>query len=367
MEYEGYQLYWLDVTTGRVGAPITAASCTWDIELNKTESISMTVHKSGLPTITPRLYTPPTGGVLLTHTGRDGIEYPIIAGPVIDWGTETRTTLEVKAAGLRWIFEHRTIWENLEFKGTTLGEIAWALAAHGMARPGGALPLVHGTLADSGGRQRTYEAWNVANNTIAKRWSELSQVQRGPDIMIRPRFTDTHHHKIEWVFMHGTEQYPFIAQGWAPDFDTTPAACEIADVRVTSSGKDIVNRVWYTGAGEGPGTAIAYAENLAPLAAGAPYLEAVLSDADQADPRILREKAAGVLAVRQQMVDQVTLEFPANSRKTPLGSFFVGDTAVVTLTGWLTVPDGSRDMRIIKMSGSLDPEVTLDFQEVQAW
>ena len=55
-----------------------------------------------------------------------------------------------------------------------------------------------------------------------------------------------------------------------------------------------------------------------------------MSDADQASPDVLRQKAHGELLSRQAMIDQVTLTFAANSRKTPLGSFFVGDTANVT-------------------------------------
>ena len=91
-----------------------------------------------------------------------------------------------------------------------------------------------------------------------------------------------------------------------------------------------------------------------------------MSDADQANVAVLRQKAEGALVARQKMIDQVTLKFPAGSRKTPLGAFFVGDVAAVTTRGWLSIPDGTRDMRIIKMSGSLESEVTIDFQEA-AW
>ena len=48
---------------------------------------------------------------------------------------------------------------------------------------------------------------------------------------------------------------------------------------------------------------------------------------------------------------------------THLGTFFVGDIAAVTLNGWISVPSGTYPMRIIKMTGSLNSDVTLDFQE----
>ena len=79
-----------------------------------------------------------------------------------------------------------------------------------MNRPGGGLPVVHGVQGGLGAqtRERTYERWNVANNLIGKRWSELSAVINGPDIMLRPRWKSETHTHIEWVFMHGVEEYP---------------------------------------------------------------------------------------------------------------------------------------------------------------
>ena len=217
-----------------------------------------------------------------------------------------------------------------------------------------------------GERERTYEGWNLANNLIGKRWTELSGVINGPDIMIRPRWADDAQTRVEWALLHGTEAYPFIAQDWVPDFDTTADMGEVPDVSVTSSGKNLVHRIWCTGAGEGEGTARAHAEILSSVwRRGQPFVEDVMSDADQASPDVLRQKAHGELLSRQAMIDQVTLTFAANSRKTPLGSFFVGDTANVTLAGWKTIPDGTRPMRIIKMNGDLSPQVTLDFQQAQ--
>lgn len=361
----GYAIYWLDPRTGHIGAPIQATNLSWSIELNKTEELELTVHKPALAPIPNYLWTPPTGGVLLTHTDHNGVEHPIVAGPITDWGTETQTTLQIKAAGLRYFFENRTIRATLEYRNTSLGQIAWNLAQHGMDRPGGGFPLRHGTPDDTGDRQRTYERWNVANNLIGKRWRELSNVINGPDIMIRPQYVDDTKTRIEWLFVHGTEAYPFIAQTWQPDFDTTAAATEIADITVTSTAKGLANRIWCTGAGEGEGTAIAYAEDPTYPEKGHPSLEAVITDSDQANTEVLHQKAAGALATRQAMIDQVTIKAPAASRKAPLGTFFVGDTASVTLTGWLSIPAGTRNMRIIKMSGGGEPEITIDFQEAQ--
>ncbi|WP_314455800.1 hypothetical protein [Rothia aeria] len=364
----GFKLYWIHPVTGEVGAYINPESGgSFTIALNSVEELPFTVHKNPPNPHNPDGGAPHTGGALLTHTGADSVEYPIVAGYIADWGKETLHTLEIKIKGIRGIFENRTIWQHLEYRGTTLGEIAWQLCLHGMDRPGGHLPITRATPdQETAARERTYEKWNVSNNLIGKRWKEITEVINGPDLMFRPKWANKEHTLIEWEFCAGGEAYPFIPQAWVPDFDTTPALAQIEEVSITSTGKDLVNRVWCTGSGEGEGTAIAFAENLRSVYEhNAPFIEAVMSDSDQSTVDVLRQKAEGALQARQEMIDQVTLSFLASSPKTPLGSFHVGDTANVTLAGWLSIPDGTRAMRIIKMSGDLSGKITLDFQEAK--
>ncbi|MEX3609773.1 hypothetical protein VVR12_01835 [Rothia sp. LK2588] len=358
-----FALYFIRTTTGEVGSRVDPLSLSWSIALNKSDSISATIPKEKLRKTDKLWWHPWSGGLLVTFTDHQGFERPLAAGPITDWGTEDGHSLQVSASGIRTIFEKRTVWENLSYTGLSLGSIAWRLVQHGMDKPGGGLPIVHGAPDESGIHQRTYERWNLANNAVEKRLTELSEVINGPDIMFRPRWKDDSHRQIVWDFVHGTNLDPYIAQSWTPDFDTTTALSDIAGVDITSTGKHLVNRVWYTGAGEGEGVARDYAENLKAVEEGSPFLEKVESDADQADASVLKSKAQGDLTASTEMLDQVTLKVSTTSTKNPLGSFYVGDLARVTLDGWLSVPDGTRDMRIIKMAGSTSHEITLDFQE----
>lgn len=359
----GWHLYSLLTTTGEVGSELDPTSGSWSIELNKTESLQATVKKSKLRGRQEKWWHPWSGGLLLTFTSNDGVERPIVAGPITDWGAESRDELSFTGAGIRAIFEHRTVWADLAYKDMTYGDIAWALIQHGMDRSGGSLPIVHGIPQETGRYQRTYEKWNLQNNTIDKRLTELSEVINGPDMMFRPRWVDDTHRRIEWVLVHGTAFSPYIPQDWQPDFDTTAAASGVQSPSIRSTGKSLRSRIWYTGAGEGEGIVREYAEDLTDLEEGMPFLEEVFSDSDQDTPEILRNKAGGALATASHMVDQVTFSVRANSTKAPWGSYFVGDTASVTLKGWISVPDGTRNMRIIKANGGLDMAVTLDFQE----
>lgn len=356
--------YFIATTSGQVGPSAKATSGSWAIELNGTESGSLVVPKSQLRAVGREWFDPRAGGgVLLTYT-HEGVERPIVAGPVLSWPTETAESLTISFAGIREVFERRTLDRDLRFDGPSLGAIGWELAVEGMNKPGGALPVVYAGRPEQSGRERTYEAWNLSNNWIGKRWSELSDVEAGPDIMLRPQWTDGTKTAIEWAFVHGTEADPGIPQEWVPDFDGTAARGNLAGLSVRTSGANLASRVWATGAGEGNGVARAYAQNLASVNAGAPFLEAVISEPDQEVESKLREKAAGVLALSQDVLVQITAEARADDRKAPAGTYHVGDLANVTLPDdLLTVPAGTRALRIVKASGDLGRTVTLDFQE----
>lgn len=360
----GWKVYALRTTTGEVGSEYSPVAGSWSIELNKIEDFSITVKKKDLLKRERLWWYPWSGGVLFTYTGEDGIEHPVVAGPIHDYGTETTEELQLSCAGIRKIFEHRVIDKNVRFEKMTYGDMSWRLIQLAMDKPGGSLPIVHGIPEEEGRFEKSYEGWNLANNAVDKLLTERSELINGPDMMFRPRWVPgSNKRRIEWVFVHGTQLNPLIPQSRQPDFDTTTTRSEVAAPSIKSSGEALRHRIWYTGAGEGEGIARTYAENLKGVENGQPFLETVASEADQASLDKLFEKAQGLLAAQSQMIDQLTFKTHARSKKNPLGSFFVGDIATVTLKDWITIPDGSREMTIIKMNGSLSDEVTIDFQE----
>lgn len=362
----GWKVYPILTTTGEVGSELDPVSGSWSIELNKTEEFSATFKKKDLLKHSRYWWFPWSGGLLFTHTDSTGVETPIVAGPITDYGSETVDSLELKCGGIRKVLAKRNVWEHLEYRSMSYGEIAWALVRHGMdGRPGGALPIVHGVPYEAGRFERTYEAWNLANNGIDKLLTDLSNVQLGPDIMFVPRWVEgIEQRRIEWVMYHGTNSAQSLPYVGSVDFDTTAPQADIGEPSVSSSAAGLAHRFWYTGAGEGEGTAREYAEDLTAVYRDKmPFLESVSSDADQPGAEQLRAKAAGALAANREMVDQVTFMVRANSEKTPMGSIRVGGFASVTLRGWINIPDGTRSMMIVKANGNLSDAVTLDFQE----
>lgn len=357
-------------TTGELGPSVDPTSGSWSIELNKTESGSITVPKARLRQIEPAWWNPGAGGVVYAYHQPNGTVIPWVAGVITGWPDETDDNLTLDWSGPRKILSQRIITEDLKLTGMSLGTIAWEIVKHLMARkPAGGLPIVHGTDEEDtltgADHTRTYDGWNVSNNDGDKRLTELSGVENGPDIMFRPRWTDDTQRAFEWVMVHGTEGRPPIAQTWYPDFDTTGARSGITDVKITSSADAVVNRVWATGAGEGAAVARTYAEDLSSLRHRVPFTERVITDNDQADTAKLLVKAKGELAASLHMVDQVDFSTRADSPKYPLGSYFVGDNGLVTMRGWIAIPDGTRPMRILKMSGNLDEKISLSFQSDQ--
>lgn len=358
--------YLIEATTGRVGRRLDPAALTWSEEVNGPGGGSVTLKKSNLKSLDRRRYSAKWGGIIICYVDPWGVEHPYTGGPFMGKATETRTTWATNFAGLWDVFESRVIERNLVYRGTSYGNIAWALAREGMNKPGGALPLVRGTAPDTGTRERTYDAWNLSNNGIAKRWKELTEVIGGPDIIFRPQWADEHHTRVEWAMYHGTTNQPEIAQDWTPAWDTTAARTDVVDISITTDPDAMTSRVWGTGAGESETTVIVRADDSDLVARGFMFSEVIISDSDQAKPDPILAKAKGLLASSQEPVDQISLTVRADSPKNPLSKWYAGHAAYVTVgPEWEAVPAGRHLMRIVKVSGDLSNQISVEFQVEQ--
>lgn len=365
-----WRAYLVHTATGQVGPQIDPESGSWQIDLNGVESGSVTLRKGDLGRVPAKWFAPWWGSVLLTYTW-EGIERPIVAGPITGWSSETVHSVTLDFAGIRRVLERRTVTveypnganADAKFTGLSLGTLAWEIVSLALDKPGGRLPIVHGTARESGKESRTYPAWDVANLNAETALNEVIETEGGPDVMFRPRFTDASHTVIEWVMVTGTVASPVIAQDTVPDWDTTTARSGVQSISLRSSAEHLATRVWGTGSGEGKGTLIRVATDYEFLNAGGVFLETVVSDPDWVNGDEVLRYARGQLQTLGDMLDQVALGVRAADHRAPLGSWFVGDKAAVTLSGWLSVPDGTRDMRIISASGDLEDAVSIQFQE----
>lgn len=383
---DGWRVYLWHPKSGSLGPMLDPVDQDWEEALNEDTPWSVQIRKADLAGIDRQWYTPWWGGVAIMRVV-NGVEFPRAGGPITKWTNEDQESITLEGGGALTILEHRLVGTRFVVRDRSLGHIAWLLVDQQRIKPGGALPIVDGSPDPDGrGHQRTYESWNLANVGIRKLLKELSEVRNGPDIMFRLEWADDEHRSLQWAMHHGTQHSPRIHSDLIHDFDTTAARSPVATLQVVTDSAALASRVWVTGSGEGEGTRIARAEDLRLLDHGFLFLETVVSDpgatgsadattdgsteltpeqqqaAAAEEMEKLREIAAGEMAARVDAVDQITVTVRADDPGHGVHLLHAGDPAVVTIAGYLSVPDGTYQTRIIKISGGADELVTIDFQ-----
>lgn len=358
-----WNAYLVRTMTGEVGTKLEPENLSWNIPLNGIESGRVVVRKEHLREIERQRWDSDWGGILITRTLYDGSELPWVAGPITGHPKETPRELTLSYEGIRNIFETRHIEQTVEYVDLSYGAIAWELVKHGMNRTGGALPIVHGSPSEADVHRLKYDAWNLANNKIDRRLKELSEMDLGPDLMFRPVWANEEHTRIQWSFEHGTKDQPTLSQTFTPDWDSTAYESDVVDISISTDSVNVVDKVWYTGAGSGATASVAMSFSDRRIIAGYPLREKVMSDPDQRSNSVLTQKAAGYIKANNKGIDQVSMEVRAGSDRNPLGVWRVGDAANITVKDWFEIPDGTYRMRIIRASGDYDENVTLEFQE----
>lgn len=366
----GWHYYLLDPGTGRVGAELAPTAGSFKIEGNKTSDCAHTFRKEDLRLQDRDDWAPKSGGLLMAYEDETGEQRPIEAGPITTYGAETPHTLELKWANIRWFLDHRVIEKTLSYKAMSLGTIARRLVQAAQdQKPNGGLPIVYGTPEEvrtgSVPHERNYLAWNLGNNGFGKRLTELSEVINGPDIRFTPEWVDETHTAIRWRMLTGTYQSPFIAQDYLRIFDGEAPEGTFRVEEVKTATSDMADRVWATGAGEGEGIVRTSVQDLRHVNRGRPFTEAVVSDNDETRVAKLRDLAGGTLRVADDVESQAVAGIHANDPTNPVGTYFVGDEALVTLSGYESINRGKETatrMRILMISGGLDGQISIDFK-----
>ena len=367
---------------GRLGAQLDiAGEGSWSIPLNGIEEFSVTVGKDQLTRIDPSWWSPYRASVAVSWRRDDGSLVAWVAGPITGPPAETRETATLSCRGIGAVLDRRVLTPEepvpsstsgqaammagtLAYRGMSLGTIAQEVVKRASAKVGGGLPIVFGSPRETGStlNERTYEGFNLANNGVWKRLTELSAVRNGPDIAFRPRWNDGF---LEWVMVHGTRAQPTIAQEWTADLDTTSSQSPIASVSVTTDAARLASRVFWTGAGEGSTTLVRVAEDRARLDDQMPLLETVGSTSDSSSGDLIRTHALAELEASRAPVTQISVQIDGADPRCEIGRWRVGDAARLTMgSDWITVPPGTTSKRIISAKGSwVSSMVDIEFQD----
>jgi len=383
-----WRAYLIETMTGAIGREVEMSTDgRYDIRLNMVEEVQATVQKSSLRGVYRKWLEPWRAGMLFTFTPRDdkgrwvGEEVPVVAGPFTDAPEEYTDSLSFHVSGIRRLFEKRLVLakqfgvsdadvkamkaSKLTYTGAPLAFIAQDIVRRSLTREGGFLPIRFATNVPSkvaNGHTRTYYGYDVNNNAIDKRLTELSEVANGPDIMFRPEWADSEHTHIRWAMVTGTHEVPTIGQKHKVFIDLTSQRNPVSEFSINARADDMVSRAYVSGAGEGAAVEIGAAETVQGYPRGIPLMEVAETRPDIKKVETLRGHARR--AVNLSTVVSIAATVDGSDIRSAFGRWLVGDEMDLTCKGFFHIPDGSHRVRVVRASGGFtSSHVTLHLQE----
>lgn len=366
-----WEAYLFQTTTGAIGPRVNFSTASWSISLNDIESLSVDLTKASLPAVDLNYWLAPWwAGVVFIYNGT-----PIFGGPIVSRPTESFNTLRLDCKGIRTVFEHRfahteqSDWTLLArskvfYSGLSYEGIAQRLVKLGMAKPGGLLPIsfplpeVPTTLTDVE-HQKTYSAYNLGSNNVHSLLDNLSHLTNGPDIMFRPRLIDGN--TLTFDMLHGSEESPTIPQKTTPIWDTTAVRGEVSDLDIVVTGTYQSTRVYATGEGTNEGTLVRVATDDGPIIKGFPMLESTENHPGVTKGPTLQSRADADVKANANSLLEIQLTVRADGEQR-LGTFWPGDRVQLVTKGWLSLPDGVHNLRLLNISGTQDQSVRMSLQ-----
>lgn len=391
-----WQPYLTDVHTGLLGAPIDIPSFSWSMDVNDSSLSTTKSKKVGLDqvqNVTVPWDTIPGGtpreryeaiqegrvGLCLMWE-RDGKRTPILWG-AIGGREDSYESASFTAESVYALLGDRVLCREGAFKdGTSTDTIAFTgMSMRGIAsevgylctngKPGGELPVDWQYRGEAHQRRsgedptihtRTYEAWNVGNQTGKQVLDKLAHVIDGVDMTFRPYLADSQH--VRLLFTAGTDGDLYLGQDVMHSFTSFQGGGTLENVKVTYRGP--VQRVYATGAGQDQATLTTLAQDLTLVSTSNPMAlrESTLSDTDATNLDLLRKAAADALTARLAPIMQIQADYWCDDENTPdMGDMWPGDLVRLHLTDYPTLPDGVYTLRVMQMSGDATSKIHLLF------
>ncbi|MFD4111625.1 hypothetical protein ACFWWU_36540 [Streptomyces sp. NPDC058650] len=376
-----------EITSGRRIIPIPASSGDWEIRRNRAGSIScdVTLSSKAHRRLDLRQNAARGRAFLAIAEGERVLE----AGPIWDhdYDDDTRR-LTISAEGMWSLLMRRFIMpaavETVSllitsgddegkpnpavatvFTGKSWPFIVRSILQQGLARAGGALPLVFGP-DGVGAHDKKYDS--ASFKPQGQGLEDLTQLVNGPEIEFRGGFTGDGL-GLQWNVLVGDDSKLEISNVGQPHrFDFSAQKRTVRRLRVKSSARDMSMEAWGTG---GRQAAIALISRVASdmlIDAGYPRMES-LSNAHSTveDQATLDAHAADELALGSAPAEWWSFDTHMDAIPT-IGSLGLGDYCDVITRGNAYLPDGKHRRRIAAMSGSLRSRwVKITTDEVLGW
>ncbi|MFT9231210.1 MAG: hypothetical protein ABF515_01040 [Bifidobacterium sp.] len=237
---------------------------------------------------------------------------------------------------------------------------------------GGTLPFDLPYLGESGHSSGSYPAWNVQNLNVKTLLTDLANADGGPDITFRPYWSDDRHVRVN--LLAGSDADIYLDMDHAPVvLNCFRGGGTLEDLTVDY--KTPVQRIFATGAGTDASVVTAIAEDLSQLTGSMdpPMLqESVYSNSDTLTVSLLKQQAQAYLKANRLPLMQLTGSIDVDDTDSngtllhPLGSFWPGETFILNVTGFPTLPDGQYRTRLMGMSGDHSSKIKLQFDVMDA-
>jgi Concanavalin A-like lectin/glucanases superfamily len=218
------------------------------------------------------------------------------------------------------------------------------------ANPGAELPITLPAVNPDGEHVRTYQMHELG--TIAERLGQLTQVENGPDVHLRPVLSADGHY-MAWELRIGEPRLGRAA-GW-----TWTYGANCTTISVDSDASAMTMRAYVPGQSGTDTTPIGAAEDLSLLDAGWPLLERADGARSTTETTVnLDAQAADYLRAHDRPVEQWQVSVRADSQPA-LGIWALGDEAILRLRGHRWIEDGDYPRRILSVSGDAGDQITL--------
>ncbi|MET4095107.1 hypothetical protein [Arthrobacter sp. UYCu712] len=215
------------------------------------------------------------------------------------------------------------------------------------------LPIV--LPADMAGvHSRTYYGYHMmkASDVI----QDLKEQPYGPDVIFTPRWKPGNPNLFEWVLNIGVPVPGLLV------FHVGVKKSGISKLTVTEDANELANHVIATGEGT---EAAMLVKSAIHGASEYPALVKTISFPQEKDETVLQALADAELALNKKPVEQWAFNIQAGAEhKLSELRPGLGVRVHVQKNAWLG--NGTRNLRLIGVSGSLKPEVTLQFQPMEA-
>jgi hypothetical protein len=388
----GFSVFLADTVTGKITAYLPVATVSWGMRLNSAGSVTVKVRPAAREYAHIDFRT--ASAVLRQSLGVAYGGRILEAGPISAQEYDARSgTLTITAEGLWSIFDRRKVlsrdapgaaatsrdrWiiapgrDVLAYRNVSLAAIARDLVARSIeqspfTRPDG-LPAGHLNIdlgqQVPGTRERTYYGFDLAS--IGDRLRDLTEVDDGPDMRFRPRFSAADPTVVEWAFETGTETDPLLTQR-GPDWtwDLAVDRSGAVELNVSRDGSRLASRVWAPGAGQEADQLIEWQTDTRLISGRYPWTEADTAKKDVEDIAVLQASADRAMDESLAPWDEWSLTVRADT--TPvLGEYLPGDWAAIAVPdGHPLVPRGTYRVRILAVDGDGSHAVKLTVAPIQ--